>query len=181
MLTTSPPWRAAEVTSILGLEGRLSYQRLQGLGDLVRSLSPEAAPSRTSDRARAWRLYSAWDVARMCVVVDLCGGAAAFQVHEDGRHPRLRGLQRVREVGMRLRGRPHMLRDPLLEVPWVRQGREVFVVLNGEMIDPRSGQTVAHIGAPMVPRFAKQLSETWDPRTRAQIFHAYTQPSPRFD
>ncbi|GAA3873057.1 hypothetical protein GCM10022275_22640 [Tessaracoccus defluvii] len=172
-----PPWRAAEVMALLRLE-RLSYQRLQALGDLVFELSPGDAASRDLVGPGSWRTYTPKDVARICVVIELCGDQA-FNSHTGGTRHRLRGIAHLRRAARLLMGPQFNVADPLLDVSWIRQGRNLLVLLAGDLIDPLSGQSLVRWGSAEIPRLLDRVATRSDPQTRHRLLQAFPRTAPQ--
>lgn len=133
-------YRASEVVGALGLEGTLRYDRLASFERVIKNINAAHAVPRTGgEDGRGWRTYGLTDIARLVVLIDLCGGTDAFA--ENG-SPRLRGLHAVQAAALALRER-RGYDDPLLEVPLVRVGRTVLALIDGQLIEPGTGQVAA--------------------------------------
>jgi hypothetical protein len=81
-----------------------------------------------------WARFSLRDIAALRVVIELAGGRAAMQ---PGRRLQLAAIQRAC-AALLAAG----ITEPLLEVPLARQGKAVYAMINGSIIDPTNGKTV---------------------------------------
>jgi hypothetical protein len=122
---------AGEAARILGLE-QIDYQQIRKLFMFVRE---QAGEPLGTEHKRRWSRFTVTDLACMEALVDLCGGKAAL---EEGRRLRIEPIRRACRSLRREEG----VVNPLLQVPMVRIGDQVFAVVDGTVIHPRSGQLV---------------------------------------
>ncbi len=117
-----------EVTAILGLHG-IDYRQLRQLHTLVRDQAglPHAP-------AEEWARFSLLDMAATIVAIRL---ALRDSIDRPRRGRRMQ-LGPVRRACMALREAGYA--NPLLDVPMERAGRTVFALVNGELVDPTTGQ-----------------------------------------
>ncbi len=142
-----PPWRAREVRALLGAHAPFSYQRLDRLYDFTLSISPPR--SGAGREAGGWRMFEPSDVARMAVVIELSWPESMGAPAREGQ--RLRGLARIRGTALELMKPPFELRDPLLQVRWLRQGQEILVWHRGDLISPERAQPSVPLLSPSAP------------------------------
>lgn len=128
--TTDGYFYAGEAARILGLD-ELDYQQVRRLFVFVREQS--GTPLQESHERR-WARFTIRDLACMEALVELCGGKEALK---EGRRLRIQPVRRactwLREQGVT---------NPLLQVPMIRTGDQVFVVLHDTVIQLASGQLV---------------------------------------
>ena len=142
-------YRVAEVASMLGLDGLIRYDRLHALERVVVDINPaHAVERRAGSGSTGWRRYALDDVARIVVLIDLCGGEDAFAAVGS---PRLLGLHQVREAGRNLRAPKWGYDDPLLQVPLVRLERAVLAHVDGLLVNPITGQELLTLAGPPKP------------------------------
>lgn len=167
---------------MLGSEKPLSYQRLQTIAGVAEKVTPHLRARRTGTE---WRSYEPLDVARLAVVVSLCGGAGALQANG-----RLNGRQRLEAAAQKLISSTYGLTDPLVEVPWIRQGRDLLVILEGTLLDPLRDQTLAVLGSTAasanvnwliarVPELRGSVLPAFTGRLQAPMAVDGTSPTPR--
>jgi hypothetical protein len=115
-----------EVAEILGCP-EIDYYQLRRLFELARAQSGRPP-------AVGWGRYTLTDIAAVRVALDLAGGKPALAA---GRRLQIAPVARACEALVAMG-----VREPLLEVPMFRQGRNVFAVVGGGLIDPVTGQIV---------------------------------------
>lgn len=121
---------AGEATRILRLDD-IDYQQVRRLFRFVRE---QAGTPLNSDDGRKWARFTISDLACMESLVHLCGGRAALA---HGRRLRIRPIRLACEW-LRAQG----IDNPLLQVPMIRVGDQVFAVLDGNVVHARSSQLV---------------------------------------
>ena len=138
-------YRVAEVASMLGLDGLIRYDRLHALERVVVDINPaHAVERRAGSGSTGWRRYALDDVARIVVLIDLCGGEDAFAVPP-------RGHAAAAEAGRNLRAPKWGYDDPLLQVPLVRLERAVLAHVDGLLVNPITGQELLTLAGPPKP------------------------------
>lgn len=117
---------ASEVVPLLGVE-RIDYHQLRVLLRIVRRADDQPEDSR-------WLRFSLADVASLRIAIDLVGGTDAFS---PGRRIRLSPLRdavkALHDLG---------IQHPLIEVPLAIHGGRVIAQIQGQLVDPTSGQSV---------------------------------------
>jgi hypothetical protein len=152
------------VAEIVGCT-ELDYYQLRRLFRLVRY---QAGREVTDSR---WARYSLRDIAALRVVIELAGGRAAMR--------RGRRLQLAAIEGACAALIAAGVTEPLLEVPLVRQGRAVFAVINGSIIDPTNGQTVLREAFESAAAWLADREATLLDRLREERDRAVTQRESR--
>ncbi len=146
---------AGEAAKILKLD-HIDYSQIRTLFRFVR----EQAGVPVSDVDRRWSRFTLTDLTCMEALVDLCGGRAAL-----GRGRRLR-LKPVRRACEWLRAQG--ISNPLLQIPMSRTGDQVFVLVDGAMVQPGTGQVVLTNMIEIVRDYVRDELET-DDRLSAAI------------
>ncbi|MEZ5194239.1 MAG: hypothetical protein R2734_18345 [Nocardioides sp.] len=121
---------AGEATRILRLED-IDYQQVRRLFRFVRE---QAGVPLTSEDGRRWARFTVADLACMESLIELCGGRDALA---RGRRLRIRPIRLACEW-LRTQG----IDNPLLQVPMIRIGDQVFAVIDGAVVQARSSQLV---------------------------------------
>jgi hypothetical protein len=130
-----------EVARLLKLSG-VDYSQLRELYVLARKLRGEPEPTRT------WARFSLADLAAVEVLVSLGGGRKALS------KDRRLILGRIEETCNALRRMG--FDDPLLQVPLVREGRQILAKVEQYIFEPASGQLVIEDTGVRIDRFLEQ-------------------------
>lgn len=145
---------------LLGLPETVSYRRLRSLADLLRAVSPTQGVAawtvEGTGKHHVWARFRMDDIARLVVIVDVCGGTTALGVGDDA-SSRLRGQKGLVDACAALRSSPFSFRDPLLEVPLLRIGRRVAAYVDGQFVFPDSQQSIAFVGGQGTSKFIHDL------------------------
>lgn len=128
---TAEVYFPGEVVQLLGLQG-VTYDTLRRLHRIAWASVTRGTPA--PDLNGAWSRYTATDVARLDVLVDLCGGRAALA---PDRRLNMRGVPEACGALLELGST-----DPLLEVPMARIGSKIVAILDGFAFEPATGQVV---------------------------------------
>lgn len=120
----------AQVVGLLGLDG-MTYDTLRRLRGVIRMSQRDRPAAVPRD---SWSRWTPEDLARLDVLVELCGGRDALQ---PGRRLNMRGVieacTSLIELGCD---------DPLLEVSMARAGSKIVAFLDGFVFEPATGQAV---------------------------------------
>jgi len=126
-----------EVARMLLLDG-IDYRQLREMFKLVRK-------QRLAPVTRAWARFSLVDLACLEALLGVCGDREALA---PGRKLSLRGIEACCDA-LRAQG----FENPLLEVTLKRQGARVLAVIDGAVVDPRTGQQALSTTEVVVQRF----------------------------
>jgi hypothetical protein len=115
-----------EVVRLLDL-GDIDYHQLRRIYTFSRRQAGVAL-------RKGWARYTLHDLARVSATIRIAGGPGALRA---GHRLQLDPVERACDA-LRTRGFP----DPLLQIPMVRDGKNVFAVIDGAVVDPTTGQAL---------------------------------------